>query len=117
MPTLSDFRRWLSGEIVNGFPRWPALGGERKAEDEGPAEEDPRKKKFKEKFEAARRKASAKYSLSLDGKDATLHFGKYSGTTIREIAKTRGGRSYLKWTTSQDFPEEIKKIIQEVLAS
>jgi uncharacterized protein (DUF3820 family) len=59
--------------------------------------------------------ASGRYTIQVDGRDACLHFGKYSGKSLREIYSHPGGSGYLRWMLMQGFPEELKRIVQDVL--
>lgn len=53
-----------------------------------------------------------KYSLSRDGRDAVLLFGKHKGDSISELAKSISGKGYLRWILEKDFDAELHEIIK-----
>lgn len=116
MPTLSDFRRWLRGAKVSGFPSWPRLAREKCSEETSDeAVEDTRKKRLDVSKAEALGRMDKRYSFSVDGRDAVLRFGKYTGRSLREIYSIPGGDSYLRWICSQDFPDDLKSLASEIL--
>lgn len=48
------------------------------------------------------------------GDEAAINFGKYSGTTLRALAKEDPG--YFDWILSKDFPSDVKEIVREAKA-
>lgn len=55
----------------------------------------------------------ARYTLSADGKDAILGFGKHEGKTLSAIRAD--DPSYLTWMLKEDFPGELTDLIEEIL--
>jgi uncharacterized protein (DUF3820 family) len=129
MPTLNEFRRWLRGERVPGLPSWPRFGFpsskgtgfsdppglDSRGEDEEDPLPPPRLDLKKVETRKTLTPASGRYTIQVDGRDASLHFGKYSGMSLREIYSHPGGSGYLRWMLMQGFPEELKRIVQDVL--
>jgi len=52
----------------------------------------------------------AKYTISADGRDAMLRFGKHKGETLSSIAITNP--SYLVWMLEQDFEADLQTLIR-----
>jgi len=129
MPTLNEFRRWLRGERVPGLPSWPRFGSstvkgtgfsepsglDSREEEEEDYLPPPRLDLGKDEERKTLLPSSGRYTIQVDGRDACLHFGKYSGKSLREIYSHPGGSGYLRWMLLQGFPEELKRIVQDVL--
>lgn len=92
MPTLDEIRRMLRGEAS--------------AIEEHVGVLDRSKIKAKRK----------RYTISLDGFDATLGFGKWNGHSISDMAKTRAGRDYLEFILRDFDDEELKSVVEYQLA-
>lgn len=86
MPSLKQFRSWLSGKPVPGLPD--------RCLDTSPEEYI----------------SKAKYDVRVDGKDARLKFGKWSGSLLSSLALSGEGKDYLAWLGRQDFPDELKRL-------
>lgn len=123
MADLDAFRKWLStGKPTDGLPtHW--------------TEEEKRKQRMKPDAEEAKggsarqarstggsladkvKKASGKikrprFTMSVDGEDALLGFGRYSGSNVSDLARDEDGNDYLHWMIGQEFPDELKQVIQ-----
>jgi hypothetical protein len=60
---------------------------------------------------AAARTRSKKFSISSDGVNALIFFGKYNGRTIRELVNgSVEERGYVTWILTQEFDEKLKDI-------
>lgn len=67
------------------------------------------------KMRARRRKGtpSTKYTIASGGDDAVLHFGKYSGSQVSDMAEESEGRDYLRWILrSGDFDRDLMDIVE-----
>jgi hypothetical protein len=53
-----------------------------------------------------------KYTISMDGKDAVLRFGKFKGQKVSDLAKSISGKGYLGWMLTKEFPDELVDIIK-----
>jgi len=53
-----------------------------------------------------------KYTVSTDGKDAVLRFGKFKGESVSELARSLSGKGYLSWILGKEFPDELHDIIK-----
>jgi len=62
---------------------------------------------------SARRFHSSKYTISEDGCDAVLNFGKHAGASVSHLARTEPG--YLRWMQGEDFPPDLMDVIGFVL--
>lgn len=124
MPSLKDMRRWLRGERIAGLPAHKSKqpkqqvsqrddgSDERDADDEQQGGLDVRKIKQRSSAGWAGR---AKYRLMEDERDAILMFGKYKGAKVSVMAVAgghRGGRDYLEWMLTQDFPRKLLTVIE-----
>jgi hypothetical protein len=56
---------------------------------------------------------SGKYTISADGRDALLLFGKHNGEHVSTLAKDHDHKSYLKWIISTgDFDGDLMEICE-----
>ena len=65
-----------------------------------------------EKVATARARSGSKvyFERTVDGQDARLTFGKYSGRLLSDLSSFDEGVSYLRWIASKDFPEELLEL-------
>lgn len=69
---------------------------------------------LKSSVEERKKKAIVgKYTISIDGKDAMIEFGKHKGTPLSDIAKI--DRTYLKWMLTEEFPRDLKDVCRYLL--
>jgi hypothetical protein len=72
-----------------------------------------------EMIEAApvKKTKDARYTISTDGKDATLHFGKHRGSRISDLVKREDTKGYLRWLISpaNSFPEDLVDVTRRIL--
>lgn len=127
MPSLEELRKLLERGIGNTKP--PHIGEAAAWDTSGEADhlDDLTEEQLKpgvdlDKLKADRsKKRPPKYTKSTDGKDAIIGFGKYSGTSLRDIYKDEP--TYLGWLlrefrvlsdkASKDFVDIVKLIIDE----
>lgn len=111
MADIDDIRRFLRGEEVEGVvaeapPSKPAKRRERRpVEGAAPSTVDLEKMSSR----------GARYTVSMDGTDATLHFGRHKGKTLSVMVNDKDGRDYMRWMLKQDFPKELSQLVQYVL--
>lgn len=138
MSNIDEIRRWLRGENIDGLPprvlAWdkPMKRKRRVSQSDAAStheweivndvREDGTKPTLADRYrdKAAKKRAgkpthpvfkhSGRYTVSDDGHDALLKFGKHKGNSISELAKSNSG--YLNWMLGQEFPEELKDIIK-----
>lgn len=143
MPTLEELKSWFAGNRVKGLPRIkdgkpvitandliefsdaivkgrnPELSELFPDSDEKEKKTRARRKtKLAEslKSSADKRKKKAivgKYTISIDGKDAMIEFGKHKGRTLSDIEKR--DRTYLKWMLTEEFPRDLKDVCRHLL--
>jgi len=58
-----------------------------------------------------------RFTLDRAHDDATIGFGKYSGTRVSVLANDEEGRGYLRWMLTQEFPEALLEIVRHALDS
>jgi hypothetical protein len=58
-----------------------------------------------------------KWTLTDDGRDATLHFGKHNGQQISAMALDSEARGYLKWMLGADFPADLLAVVRRHLGT
>jgi uncharacterized protein (DUF3820 family) len=46
----------------------------------------------------------------IDGSDATMLVGKFTGSRISDLVKSSEGRQYVRWITKEDWPDDLKVI-------
>lgn len=118
MPSLEEMKRWLSGEDVDGMPpnRRPAKENEEEDTSEPTPEIIARHMglNLDKMRKLSKLSASPKYTISISGQDAILHFGKHNGLSLSQI-KDKGDTSYLDWLLKQDFSPHLKDVICWVL--
>lgn len=105
MADLDDIRRLLRGEEVEGLKPAPAPRPKKAADGAEPTTVDLSKMN----------KLNARFSVSMDGKDATLHFGRYKGRTVSSMLDGLNAveeRGYLFWMLKQEFPADLKSVVQ-----
>lgn len=107
MPDLKDIRRMLRGEEVEGIAPEPSRVARPR-----PKDSDPRLSPSSVDLEKMTVR-SARYTVSTDGRDAVLNFGKHKGKTLSLLALSSDA-SYLDWILGQEFPEELKGIVRSV---
>lgn len=128
MATLEEIRRWMKGEDVEGFPPNTEPGkpqgashGDGRVIDESDVQEEPETPRHHDLAKTRKRGAGARsrgsasssfYTVSATGTDAQLKAGRYAGRSVSELAKSKDGRSYLRWILREDFPEELKGVIR-----
>ena len=97
MPTtLEQVRLWLTGENVDGLPDrtriWPIK--KRGGLDMG-------------KMAGACR--HVQYTMSMDGSDAVLLFGKYRGQSVSVLVNK--DEEYCRWMLNEDFPPDLIDVV------
>lgn len=115
---LDAIRRWLRGEEIDGLPEkkkdGPRLRG-KSADmvviDDPIADGGGFSGVDLEKISA---KPSGRYTISMDGKDAVINFGKHKGKTLTSLA-AGPDRSYLDWMLNEGFPDDLKNVIKHIL--
>lgn len=109
MPTVKEMREWLRGGRAT--PYGLSVGAQinvQVSDDSQPVDADTSDWRIVNA-------TSGQYSISLDGKDALLQFGKWGGSRVSELAADSDGRSYLQWMLEQDFVAEILEIVRRNL--
>jgi hypothetical protein len=95
MAKLEEIRKWARGKKVKGLPE--------------PIRRNPvRKPELENGFVPIW--VSAKYSISSNGEDALLLFGKFRGSRVSELVNKARGRSYLKWIIKHEFQNDLKEV-------
>lgn len=95
MAKLEEIRKWARGKKVKGLPE--------------PIRRNPvRKPQLENKIVPVW--VNAKYSISAEGDDALLLFGKFRGNRVSELINTARGRSYLKWIMKREFQNDLKEV-------
>ncbi|KKN12963.1 hypothetical protein LCGC14_1011160 [marine sediment metagenome] len=56
---------------------------------------------------------SGQFSVSPDGTDALLSFGKYDGARVSELAADHDGRGYLTWILGRDFHAGLLDVVRK----
>lgn len=109
MPSLEDLRRWLRGASLPGAP-----DARRRAPEAAHGSTSRPGGVDAEKM--ARNRKDHRYTVSMDGADAVLNFGKHKGLRISDLAKTDEGRSYMLWLLKEGmgFGEDLLGIIRHV---
>ena len=92
MATLEELRRWARGNRVIGLPNPLRRVGVAK----------PRVSDFAN--------MARQFRISDDGTDALFLFGKFKGSTAKQLSKTTRGRSYLRWVRKGEFPDDLKEV-------
>ena len=113
MASIEDLRKWLEGSHVEGLPSRVPVWDQSKPK----SKPKPRQKKKETELSKNLRKAKeratgvidGRFTISGDGKDAILHFGKHKNRALSELIKTHPG--YLDWIMREDFPASIKDVI------
>lgn len=108
MPTLEEYRRWLSGEDVEGFPKHDRAKAVEKASSLNLRKVDAKRRQNKKFLRGV------KYDI-IDEDDAILRFGKFNGQRLSYLVTTPDGYSYMEWMTTQDFPDELNEIVEQLL--
>jgi len=90
MTTLEDLRRWARGRRVSGLPA-------------------PRRRKKIDKPEL-QGSASRQFRVDPAGEDALILFGKFRGSTIKQLVATSRGRTYIRWILDNDFEDDLKEV-------
>jgi len=56
---------------------------------------------------------SGKFTISTDGNDALIQFGKHAGENVSDLAEDPDGRSYLQWIVrSGDFDKDLIEVVE-----
>ena len=107
MPTLEEMRAWLAGDDETSYGeslevrKCGGTGNAAPSTHEGGVD--------LERMAAA---SGKKYTVSTDGRDAVLRFGKFKGDSVSDLAKSISGKGYLGWVLEKDFPDELHDIIK-----
>ncbi len=107
MPSLKEMRAWLRGDKETPYGR--SVGAQ--TVDQSPVP-DPCPIDVDTGEWRVVNALSGHYSVSLDGKDALLNFGKHAGMRVSELAADADGRSYLDWILKSDFVNELLGIVK-----
>jgi hypothetical protein len=117
MPSLEELRRWLRGEHLEGLPDARRRTGASSPVD-GPAVAIGGVKVGNvDTSKMVRGVADHRYTISMDGADATLHFGKWKGHRLSDMAKVPEGRSYMDWMLKEGFGADIKDVVNHLRAT
>ncbi len=111
MGTLRQMRQWLRGD--SRTPYGDRIGAPGQVSDPGPEPEPGGSVDTDDWREVAA--TSGQYSVSLDGGDALLQFGKNAGKCVSELAESDEGRGYLRWMLQNEFVDEILGIVRQNL--
>jgi hypothetical protein len=115
---IDEIRKWLQGERVEGLPdHWKEKQDRQEEFDRETANLPPEKKRARGlNLEKARHMHNRRhYTISTDGEDAVLNFGKHKGSKLSELAESRAGRGYLRWILQNDFPKELQDLAMRAL--
>lgn len=96
MATLEELRRWARGHYVQGLPNPLRRRGVPKPRIGGATRDFAN--------------LSRQFRISDDGTDALFLFGKFKGSTAKQLVKSNRGRTYLRWIRKQDFPDDLKEV-------
>ena len=107
MPSQKEMRAWLRGDKETPYGR--AVGVQ--ANKQLPID-DPLAAVVDADGWRIVNAMSGEYSVSLDGKDALLNFGKHAGARVSELAADESDRSYLEWMLKSDFVSELLGIVK-----
>lgn len=143
MPTLDELKKWFAGNKVKGLPKIKdgkivttasdiiefnnatvTIDGDLAEVLEPSSIPEREKSKVRRKTKLAeslkssvkeRKKKSivGKYTISIDGRDAMIEFGKHKGRTLSDISEM--DRSYLKWMLGETFPKDLKDVCEYLL--
>lgn len=111
MGTLRQMRQWLRGD--SRTPYGNRIGAPGQAPEPEPGPEPGGSVNTDDWREVAA--TSGHYSVSLDGGDALLQFGKNAGRCVSELAESDEGRGYLRWMLQEEFVDEIHGIVRQHL--
>lgn len=120
MASLSDLRRWLMGEPVEGLPDNPrAIQNTAKRTALDLEKLKAEKKRLEDSLPKATKTGTydlsrCRYTISDGGDDALLAFGKHSGKLVSALASDwKNGRDYLKFLLEQSsLPEDLGNVIK-----
>jgi uncharacterized protein (DUF3820 family) len=109
MSTSEELLKWLSGKPVEGMP------DNTREEDDGEVNVTSEEVAARvgvnlDKMRAANAKYDPRYSVSVDGTDAKLNFGKHNGRLVSDLANKEVG--YLNWMMGQEFPEPLMDVVR-----
>lgn len=109
MSTPEDLLKWLRGQPVEGMP------DNTREEDDGEVSVTSEEIAIHvgvnlDKMKAAAAKHDRRYTVSIDGTDAMLFFGKFKGWSISNLANNEKG--YLRWMLEQEFPSPLQDVIK-----
>jgi hypothetical protein len=121
MATLEELRRWFAGESVIGLPEINKVKDESIVTLPPPPTPKPKKSRRSKLVKALEKKkiktrvefVSGKYTISKDGDDVMLEFGKHKGRMLSDVVKTH--RSYVNWMLKEEFPEDLKDVCKYLL--
>ena len=141
MPTIQELRRWLKGEDVQGLPKNKHQLEIKPNPFNHPAEKcnkchgtgvlvykpcrycsgegwKPKSKSVNQMLvelknrHRVNKSKRAYYTISVDGKDAILGFGKYINHSVSDLASFEDGREYLRWMRTGEFDPELMEICE-----
>jgi hypothetical protein len=114
MPSPEELLNWMTGGAVKGMPSNPRKKKKkvkRKAR-RGLSREDTARKAGVDldKMKAATAKHDPRYTVSINGEDAVLNFGKNKGYNVSSLVET--DPQYLRWMLTQEFPPPLVDVIK-----
>ncbi|KKN67570.1 hypothetical protein LCGC14_0460250 [marine sediment metagenome] len=107
MPSQKEMRAWLRGDKETSYGRSISVESINKS-----LADDPLAAVVDASGWRVVNAMSGEYSVSLDGKDALLNFGKHAGARVSELAADESDRSYLEWMLKSDFVAELLGIVK-----
>ncbi len=107
MPSQKEMRAWLRGDKETPYGRSVGVQGNKHLPTNDPASAAVDTDGWR-----IVNAMSGEYSVSLDGKDALLNFGKHAGARVSELAADPTDRSYLNWMLESDFVAELLGIVK-----
>jgi uncharacterized protein (DUF3820 family) len=115
MPTSEELLKWFSGESVEGMPENRPVKKSKKSKIDRKRSLTPEEIARSagidlDKLMKPSNNLSWRFTISTDGTDALLKFGKHKGKTVSKIYEE--DPHYLNWILRSDFPEELKDVIR-----